>query len=121
MEYNEDGTNKYTSTTFAQGWTKGKHVSTKGSCYSTMILQADGRIGFFFEEEPGGYCMVYIPYTIEELTGGAYSVDGDFVTGIDEAPAVMERHDAAIYDLQGRRTQTPAKGLYIVNGKKVIL
>ena len=74
MEYNEDGTNKYTSTTFAQGWTKGIHVSTKESCYSTMILQADGRIGFFFEEAPGGYCMVYIPYTIEDVTGGAYSL-----------------------------------------------
>jgi hypothetical protein len=74
MEYNEDGTNKYTSTTFAQNWTKGIHVSTKGSCYSTMISQADGRIAFFFEEEPSGYCMVYIPYTIEELTGGAYTL-----------------------------------------------
>ena len=74
MEYNEDGTNKYTSTTFAQGWTKGIHVSTKGSCYSTMISQADGRIAFFFEEEPSGYCMVYIPYTIEELTDDAYTL-----------------------------------------------
>ena len=74
MEYNADGTNKYTPTTFAQGWTKGIHVSTKGSCYSTMISQADGRIAFFFEEEPSGYCMVYIPYSIEELTGGAYSL-----------------------------------------------
>ena len=74
MEYNENGTNKYTSTTFAQGWTKGIHVSTKGSCYSTMISQADGRIAFFFEEEPSDYCMVYIPYSIEDLTGGAYSL-----------------------------------------------
>ena len=74
MEYNENGTNKYTSTTFAQNWTKGIHVSTKGSCYSTMISQADGRIAFFFEEEPSGYCMVYIPYSIEELTGGAYAL-----------------------------------------------
>ena len=74
MEYNEDGTNIYTPQTFATGWTKGIHVSTKESCYSTMILQADGRIGFFFEEAPGGYCMVYIPYTIEDVTGGAYSL-----------------------------------------------
>ena len=74
IKYNEDGTNKYTSTTFAQGWTKGIHVSTKGSCYSTMISQADGRIAFFFEEEPSGYCMVYIPYSIEELTGDTYTL-----------------------------------------------
>ena len=74
MEYNADGTNKYTLETFSQGWTKGIHVSTKSSCYSTMILQADGRLGFFFEEAPSDYCMVYIPYTIEDVTGGAYSL-----------------------------------------------
>ena len=77
MEYNENGTNKYTPETFAQGWTKGKHVSTKGSAYSTMILQADGRLGFYFEEFPGdaySYCLVYIPYSIEDVTGGAYSL-----------------------------------------------
>ena len=77
MEYNENGTNKYTPQTFSTGWTKGKHVSTKGSAYSTMILQADGRLGFYFEEEPGdlwSYCLVYIPYTIEDVTGGAYSL-----------------------------------------------
>ena len=70
MEYTE----AYTPTTFAQGWTQGKQVSQKASCYSTMILQADGRIGFFFEEVPGGYCMVYIPYTLEDLTAGQYSL-----------------------------------------------
>ena len=77
MEYNDDGTNKYTPQTFSTGWTKGKHVSTKGSAYSTMILQADGRLGFYFEEFPGdqwSYCLVYIPYTIEDVTGGAYSL-----------------------------------------------
>ena len=74
MEYNEDGTNKYTPETFSTGWTKGKHVSTKSSCYSTMIMQKDGRLAFFFEEAPGEFCMVYIPYTIEDVTGGAYSL-----------------------------------------------
>jgi hypothetical protein len=37
-----------------------------------MISQADGRIAFFFEEEPSGYCMVYIPYTLEDLTNNKY-------------------------------------------------
>lgn len=74
MEYNANGTNKYTPETFATGWAVGKQVSQKESCYSTMILQADGRIGFFFEEVPGGYCMVYIPYTLDELTDNKYSL-----------------------------------------------
>ena len=72
--YKELDAAKYTTTTIAQNWTKGKHVSYKGSAYSTMISQADGRIAFLFEEEPGGYCIVYIPYTIEELTGDAYTL-----------------------------------------------
>ncbi len=69
-----DYTSRYTPATFADGWTVGKQVSQKGSAYSTMILQADGRIGFFFEEEPGEYSMVYIPYTLEELTADKYSL-----------------------------------------------
>ena len=79
--YKELNANTYTPTTIAQGWTKGKHVSYKSSCYSTMIMQADGRIAFLFEEAPGEYCIVYIPYTIEDLTGGAYTSIGAPTTG----------------------------------------
>ena len=67
----------YTPTTFAQNWTKGLEVSPFGSAYSTMILQADGNFGFFYEEEPGdqwAYCMVYVPLSLEEMTNGAYSL-----------------------------------------------
>ena len=124
MEYNTDGTNKYTPETFAQDWTKGKHVSTKGSCYSTMILQADGRLAFFFEEEPSGYCMVYIPYTIEELTGGRYSIytekEDEETTSIDNSEITIQ-NSGLIYDITGRRVSQPTKGIYIVNGNKVVI
>lgn len=69
-----DYTTDYTPATFAADWKVGKQVSDAESAYSTMILQADGRIGFFFEEAPGGYTMVYIPYTLDELTDGKYSL-----------------------------------------------
>ena len=121
MSYNPNGTNKYKPASFSTGWTKGKHVSTKGSCYSTMILQADGRIAFFFEEEPGGYTMVYIPYTIEELTGGAYGIDTDHVVGIEEVVSVPTSQPSAIYDLTGRKVNAITEhGIYIVGGRKVI-
>ena len=57
---------------FAQNWTRGLQVSHTISAYSTMCLQADGRIAFFFEEGPGEYDMVYVPLTISEITEGAY-------------------------------------------------
>ena len=72
MTYNADGTNLYTPITFSQGWTKGIQVSDRGSAYSTMAMQKDGRVGFMYEEEPGGYCIVYAPLTVEDITLGAY-------------------------------------------------
>ncbi|MBP3689203.1 MAG: exo-alpha-sialidase [Bacteroidaceae bacterium] len=73
--YQSNGVN--TSSVFASNWTRGlqvEDVKTNGySAYSTFTLQADGKIGFFYEESPGTYAMVYIPLTIGEITKGAYS------------------------------------------------
>lgn len=70
--YQKNGVND--APTFATGWQKGLVVSTtqSGSAYSTFTLQEDGRIGFFYEETPGGYSMVYVPLTLSEITGGKY-------------------------------------------------
>ena len=73
----------YTSATIASDWTQGKQVSTVKSAYSAMCLQENGKIAFFFEEAPcygddhtKGYSMVYVPLTVEEITGYSYySVD----------------------------------------------
>ena len=60
---------------FAENWNQQPyHVSHTGSAYSTMTLQKDGRIGFFYEEEPGWYSMVYVPISLEAITGGKYVV-----------------------------------------------
>jgi sialidase-1 len=64
----------YSPRAFACNWTKGLQVSTTTSAYSTMTLQKDGRIGFFYEENENGngYDMVYLPLTISEITLGQY-------------------------------------------------
>ena len=69
-----DANTTYTPAEFATGWTKGMQVSFRGSAYSTMVLQDNNRLAFFFEEEPNGYCLVYMPIDIATATGGAYSV-----------------------------------------------
>ena len=55
----------YSPRAFAHNWTKGLQVSKTTSAYSTMTLQKDGRIGFFWEEQStdNGYNMAYIPIT----------------------------------------------------------
>lgn len=41
------------------------------------------------------------------------------VTAIEEIISTLQNNE--VYDLNGRRVMTPAKGLYIVNGKKVLI
>ena len=43
------------------------------------------------------------------------------VTTIKGVEAGNVAENGAIFDLQGRRVANPIKGLYIVNGKKVVI
>lgn len=49
-----------------------------------------------------------------------FSLFDDTETGIDNIQSNDESSNGAAYDLSGRRVQATAKGLYIINGKKVI-
>lgn len=81
-------------TTVTGTWTEGIHVSKTTSAYSTMCLDKDNNIAFFYEEnktdgrvrkdngstynESGnevGYDMQFRTYTLSEMTGGAYEYD----------------------------------------------
>ncbi len=121
-------TETYTSQQIADGWTQGLQVSTQQSAYSAMALQNDGKIAFFFEEAPcygddqaKGYCMVYVPLTIEDITNDKYTTDPSTMTGIGEVEAVPVPQTSAIYDLMGRQVEAPTKGIYIVGGNKVVI
>ena len=125
----------YTSEQIAGNWIEGLQVSTQQSAYSAMALQDDGKIAFFFEEAPcfgddqaKGYCMVYVPLTIGEITNGAYKgneVDTPGEPGADDAvqPSTFDpQPSTTIYDLMGRKLdQVTEKGVYIINGVKVVL
>lgn len=54
--------------------------------------------------------------------GMIFDTDFDFVTGINSVPAVKKNGNNGCYTLQGVKVQRPtAPGLYIMNGKKVIV
>ena len=48
----------------------------------------------------------------------AFIDDAD--TGIDSMESVAQKVENGVYDLQGRRVEATKKGLYIINGKKVV-
>lgn len=81
----------------------------------------------------GNACMVETTQTFFEANTPYYFLTDDkktkekngylkFVSEINGITAVTanDMNDDAIYDLQGRRVVNPTKGLYIVNGKKVV-
>jgi hypothetical protein len=126
----------------ATGWDGYFEVTTKSSAYSSMDLQADGRIGFIYEETLTGFGKrdnpvstsfptgagqhnfdgfdnIYVAYPLDYITGGAYSINA-ISTNIGKSE-ISNQKSEMIYDLQGRRVNNPTKGLYIVGGKKTVI
>ena len=64
----------------------------------------------------------YLHYTGSGSTAPNFVIDGE-TTGIAHisADGQMNLEEGAFYNLSGQRVATPTKGLYIVNGKKVII
>ena len=68
----------------------------------------------------------YLPVLTSILGGGArefnFIFDDDTTTGIRQTENLELRTENAVYDLQGRKVAQPTRGgLYIVNGRKVVI
>ena len=95
-------------------------ITNPGNAY--VLNKKSDVVGFYKLSSTGtiGANKAYLTYS-----GGAGAREFflfDEATGI-EMPTVEDNADAdaVVYDLQGRRVAQPTKGLYIVNGKKVII
>ena len=82
--------------------------------------------GLFYRLSPAGVLpagKAYLHLDAEPAAGREFleiEIDG-YATGISKMEDVRSKKDDVYYDLQGRRVLYPTKGLYIVNGKKVIV
>ena len=73
-------------------------------------------IGVSIYTDGGAGCF----YGLTRITLGKNEPEGGDVTDI-ESPVLEAQDSQLIYDLQGRRVEKMEKGIYIVNGKKVIM
>ena len=86
-----------------------------------MFITTDGKLAYpqDYEHRQLKGMRAYI----EMLNGTpapSMAIEGD-ATGIAEIRSMMDDVRNDVYDLQGRKVQNPGKGLYIVNGKKIII
>ncbi len=115
----------YTTELFARTWNKGLQVSDRASAYSTMCLQDDNKIGFYYEEGPNEFCMVHVPLSLEEITDNTYYLYNPETDGI--IPIAHETNSdpaKGIYDLNGRRltnNKPLQKGIYIIDGQRIVI
>lgn len=65
--------NKLETTDIAKGWNGVYKVTDKGSAYSTMCLQANKKLAFFYEEDSErNHELVYVPLSLSVITNGTY-------------------------------------------------
>ena len=69
---------------------------------------------------PAGSILSYlvVPWT---YFGNIVALTDEELTGIEEINDNGNANDGPLYDLNGREMTKPMKGIYIVNGKKVLL
>ena len=94
--------------------------------YYYRLTMADSKPGFWWKSEDGaGFVLAankaYLKVLKTNATASArgFSLFDDETTGITST--AMQPSTVQYYDLQGRRVAQPTKGLYIVNGKKVVI
>ena len=124
----EEGAVDYSSTNLLKGSasTTKSLTSTDATKYYAFGVQ-DGEAGFYLVPSSDSFTSAagkaYLELTAEQASAEsrlAFNfVDGE-TTGISESVSKAAT-DGRYYDLQGRRVALPTKGLYIVNGKKVIV
>ena len=79
---------------------------TKAIKYPVDFLQYNG--GYHVTGLATGLIMSYHPFDVEEVQNGINNLQND------------KKISASTYDLQGRRVKNAQKGVFIVNGQKII-
>lgn len=104
-----------------EGLLTGTYEEINAPVDSYVLQNHDGRVGFFHVaagKQPKvaqNRCYLTVP---AGSAAPAFFFEENETDGIGNIEMTT---DNSIYDLQGRRVASPTKGLYIINGKKVVI
>ena len=101
-------------------------AETDGDYTNFVLNKVDGVVGFYKANNThvaaGKAYLKVLTSTLGTEPGKSMKlVFGDETTGITEVSNAAKASDKAYYTLSGQRVNAPVKGLYLHNGKKVII
>lgn len=101
-------------------------AETDGDYTNFVLNKVDGVVGFYKANNThvaaGKAYLKVLTSTLGTETGKSMKlVFDDETTGITEVSNAAKASDKAYYTLSGQRVNAPVKGLYLHNGKKVII
>ena len=100
---------------------KGHWADKESDGTQYCLAQKNGVVGFYKVQSgvkiPTGKGFLEIPAASRDFVGFDF---GGETTGIEKASVAIDAN-APVYNLNGQRVAQPTRGLYIVNGKKVII
>ena len=109
-----------------------KTICPRGSAYSAAVVLPDGTLGVYYEENGvhDGFVMRFVRFSLDWASNGEYKFTEDApfhpikafeTTSIMEDFKEKDKNNQEVYDLMGRRIINPLKGIYIVNGRKIVI
>ena len=99
------------------GLLSGVYAATAVPTENTYVLQNQGEDVNFYKAISGLTVNPFRAYLTTAAAAARLTFDFNEATGIK---TVKTTEGTEVYNLQGVRVANPTKGLYIVNGKKVI-
>ena len=108
------------STDVSENKLEGVHVDTEKDAESIYVLMASPKVGFYLNNNvfTVGANTAYLPANF--AAARAFYLFDEDATGIN-AISTTKGETGNYYNLAGQRVAQPTKGLYIVNGKKVVI
>jgi len=100
---------------------EGKAVESGKGPFNYILSKKDNEIGFYrANNNVVTKNRAYLQLTTNNARLNLNFDEGE-LTGIEEVSTQMNETKDAMFDLQGRQVVKPAKGLYIKNGKRVVI